>query len=320
MKKALLVFVLLLFGGHTSFAQLVYSYEQTVCGNITMPYRKALIAQDNEGLSSLVVYLHGGSSKGNDNELPLQEPGTDSIANYLVRKNIKSIFVVPQCPKNKSWGGPMNNAVETMLSSLLSSGLVDADRVYILGGSMGGTGTWGMVSVYPDLFAAAMPVAGNPSHSNAEAVSNTPVYTVMGTADTIMSIDVVAEFLQELETYGGEYMFDIEEEWTHQQTCIESYTEARLDWVFSHPANLSVGNETADAITDSKTFAYFSAGNCFISNEGAATLQVINLMGHFLSSEVINGNFTKRLDVPVGIYLLRLIKDGNVKTQKIVVK
>ena len=305
MKKALLAFVLLLLGEYTSFAQLVYSYEQTVYGNITMPYRKALIAQDNEGPSALVVYLHGGSSKGNDNELPLQEPGTDSIANYLVRKSIKSIFVVPQCPKNKSWGGPMNNAVETMLNSLLSSGLVDADRVYIFGGSMGGTGTWGMVSAYPDLFAAAMPVAGNPSHSNAEAVGNTPVYTVMGTADTIMSIDVVIDFLQELEAYGGDFLFDIEEGWTHQQTCIESYTEARLDWVFSHLANVSSVNEMEGS--------FFSSG-------GHATLQVIDLMGHLLISEEVDGNFRESFNVPAGLYILRIIKEGKVNTQKIVIK
>lgn len=48
---------------------------------------------------------------------------------------------------------------------------VDGDRIYILGGSMGGTGTWSMASAYPGLFAAAMPVAGNPSKSIAENVS-----------------------------------------------------------------------------------------------------------------------------------------------------
>lgn len=237
MKKAFLFAVLLLVV-YGSCAQLAFSYEQVVYGNnLTMPYRKALIAQDNEELSSLVIYLHGGSSRGNDNELQLQEPGTDSIANYLVRKNKKSIFVVPQCPLRKSWVPNMSNAVVAMINSLLSSGLVDPDRVYIFGGSMGGTGTWGMVSANPNMFAAAMPVAGNPSHSNAESVSHTPIYTVMGTADNIMSIPTVQEFLQELEAYGGEYRFDIEEGWTHAQTCIESYTEVRLDWVFSHPAD-----------------------------------------------------------------------------------
>ena len=47
-----------------------------------------------------------------------------------------------------------------------------------------------MLSSYPGLFAAAMPVAGKASKCNAENVAATPVLTVMGTADKIMKIDV----------------------------------------------------------------------------------------------------------------------------------
>lgn len=32
---------------------------------------------------------------------------------------------------------------------------------------------------------------------------------------------------------------DEEEGWTHEQTCIESYTTQRLDWVFSHKREAS---------------------------------------------------------------------------------
>ena len=60
---------------------------------------------------------------------------------------------------------------------------------------MGGTGTWTMLSSYPGLFAAAMPVAGKASKCNAENVAATPVLTVMGTADKIMKIDVVQDFI-----------------------------------------------------------------------------------------------------------------------------
>ena len=296
MKKTF-IFAVLLLVTYSLWAQLDFSYEQAVFRNITMPYRKALIAQDNEGLSSLVIYLHGGSSKGDDNEAQLQEPGTDSIANYLVRKNKKSIFVVPQCPTNYSWGGPMNNAIEAMLDSLLSPGLVDSSRIYIFGGSMGGTGTWGMVSAYPEMFAAAMPVAGNPSRGNAESVSSTPVYTVMGTADAIMSIDVVEEFLQSLEENGGEYMFDIEEGWTHEQTCIESYTEVRLDWVFSHPAD-GQGGDPEDNPT--------AVGNYDYSHE-IVTVRYYDLLGRILNYMPDNGMFIMEI----------VYSDGTVSREKI---
>ena len=114
----------------------------TVMG-ITMPYRKCdvnLMAGGDK--PSLVVYLHGGTSKGDDNERQLLEPGTDSIANYLAATGKPSIFLIPQCPSDKSWGGPMNNVLKAMIDRYVNAGIVDANRIYIFGGSMGGTGTW----------------------------------------------------------------------------------------------------------------------------------------------------------------------------------
>ena len=54
--------------------------------------------------------------------------------------------------------------------------------------------------------------------------------------------------------------------------------------------------------------------------EGQATLQVIDLMGRILSSETINGNVSKVINAPAGVYVLRLINGDEVKTQKIVIK
>ena len=102
-----------------------------------------------------------------------------------------------------------------------------------MGGSMGGTGTWCQVSNYPDFYAAAMPVAGNPTGMSAEAVAKTPVYTVMGTADNIMSIDAVETFQTQVLAAGGILILEVETGWTHQDTCEKSYTDSRLEWLFS---------------------------------------------------------------------------------------
>lgn len=99
---------------------------------------------------------------------------------------------------------------------------------------MGGTGTWTMLSSYPGLFAAAMPVAGKASKCNAENVAATPVLTVMGTADKIMKIDVVQDFIDRLTALRNDNRFEIEDGWTHETTCKKSYTTSRLDWVFRH--------------------------------------------------------------------------------------
>ena len=136
--------------------KLNYAYETYTDGTTTLPYRKAEINVDEgAGVKPLLaIYLHGGSSRGNDNELQMQEPGKDSIANYLLAHKIPAILVVPQCPAEGSWGGQMLAVVYGMLKQFTDARQVNLDRVYIFGRSMGGTGTWSMLSAYPGFFAA----------------------------------------------------------------------------------------------------------------------------------------------------------------------
>ena len=236
MKKFFYIFFALLSilgSGELSAQEIEFSKETFNNFDITLPYRKADIP-GNDSKVSLVVYLHGGSSKGDDNEIQMQESGIDSIATWLMENNRKAIMIVPQCPADKAWLGTMQDVVVALIKTFIDRGAVAADRVYIFGGSMGGTGTWGMLSNHPELFAAAMPVAGNPIGMNAEAVAKVPVYTVMGTADRIMKISNVETFLTEMDNFQAEYKLDIEEGWTHEDVCKNSYTERRLTWVFQH--------------------------------------------------------------------------------------
>lgn len=222
-----------------------FAFSKIIALGIEMPYRIAHIC--GTGKPSLVIYLHGGSSKGNDNEIQMRESGIDSIANYLESRQIEAIYLVPQCPSDKSWGGPMLGVLKSLIDKYVEDGIVDENSLYIFGGSMGGTGTWSMLSAYPGVFTAAMPIAGNPSKCDADKVASTPVFTVMGTSDRIMSVETTSGFINELNNRNGITRYDIEEGWTHEMTCIQSYTAHRLDWVFSHGSNSSgIENPTVD--------------------------------------------------------------------------
>ena len=210
----------------------MFSRESFTLGTTTLPYRCAEVCHDGNP-AALVLYLHGGSSRGNDNEAQLNEAAVGIIYQYLVDHNIAATFIVPQCPAGGGWTGTLRRVVNELLKSRISAGGIDERRVYVMGGSMGGTGTWCQLSYFPDFYAAAMPVAGTPTGMNAANVATTPVYTVMGTADNIMSIDAVESFQTEVTAAGGTLLLDVEEGWTHQNTCEQSYTDTRLDWLFS---------------------------------------------------------------------------------------
>lgn len=249
------------------------SKEQITTLGITMGYRKCVITNENSTEAPiLVVYLHGGSSKGNDNEKQLLEPGTDSIARYLETHGINAIFLIPQCPTDKSWGGPMNTMLKAMIDRYASEGVADANSIYIFGGSMGGTGTWGMLSAYPNFFAAAMPVAANPSKTVVENVATTPAYTVMGTADAIMKVETAASFVEELKALDDDVRMDVEKGWTHETTCIQSYTTTRLEWVFSHRRGTPSAILRPTSVSQVVSSQFFSIDGKRLSNPVASKL------------------------------------------------
>jgi len=77
----------------------------------------------------------------------------------------------------------------------------------------------------------------------------------------------------------------------------------------------------AAAMEDGETFAFFDGSEWVIGNVGTATLQVIDMMGHLLSSETISGNASMGLsNLSAGVYVMRLVNGDDVKVQKVVVR
>ena len=218
-----------------------FSRETFSLGETTLSYREADICHDAPERPILVLYLHGGSARGDDNEAQLLEAAVSVIYQYLYSHQISATLLVPQCPSGGGWTGQLRRVVNEMVKSYAHDGTHDPDRIYILGGSMGGTGTWAQLSYYPNFYAAAMPVAGNPTGLDATAVATTPVLTVMGTADNMMSIPTVEQFQSEVLTAGGTLILETEQGWSHPTTCEQSYTDQRLDWLFSWRRGSSTG-------------------------------------------------------------------------------
>jgi len=75
-----------------------------------------------------------------------------------------------------------------------------------------------------------------------------------------------------------------------------------------------------DADDDSEPFAYYNGSTWVISNEGRATLQVIDALGRVIHNEQIEGNATCNPSTVPGVYLMRLIGSDETKVQKVIVR
>lgn len=199
----------------------------------TLPFRMKKIASSDGTKPILVMYLHGGSSKGNDNETQMNEKAVGVIAEYLTDNAIPSIFIVPQCPSSGSWGAKMNEPLAKLLEEYEAS----CDGIYVLGGSMGGTGTWSLTNTYSEKFRGIMPVAGKPGTASAWNFKSMRVCTVMSEADEVMktAYEDVKAFCNSINAAGGNTnctIVPVSEQWSHQTTCEQSYTTERLRWLF----------------------------------------------------------------------------------------
>lgn len=154
----------------------------------------------------LVLFLHGAGERGNDNEKQLTHGG-QMFLNPVNREKYPAFVLFPQCPESGYWayenrpqsfiptqmpvGKEMPSvfqAVKELLDMYLANPQVDKSRVYIMGLSMGAMGTYDMVSRFPDIFAAAVPICGTVNPTRLSAARNVAFRIFHGDADDVVPV------------------------------------------------------------------------------------------------------------------------------------
>lgn len=77
-------------------------------------------------------------------------------------RELDAILVAPDCPEG-SWTHPRSEkALLALVEHVRQTHDVDPRRIVVTGFSAGGMGTWFMAARHPELFSAAIPIAGPP--------------------------------------------------------------------------------------------------------------------------------------------------------------
>ena len=184
---------------------------------LELPYRLFTPSSGVRGKIPLVVFLHGRGDRGTDNGKKIYgNTGLFMNRLSLVGPNMQAKYpcyvLVPQCSDktvNEEWAKWVGNSPETPFKGLGKDGSytmhdepsesgaatlalieeqikslsIDPDRVYLIGLSMGGFGTWEFTARRPELFAAAVPMAGFSDPSQVEKIKHIPFWIFHGDAD-----------------------------------------------------------------------------------------------------------------------------------------
>lgn len=137
----------------------------------------------------LVLYLHGAGERGSDLKSTLANPGATSFADPSWQAKHPCFVLAPQCAENRWWTDEGNLAMlRYALEEMEARFPVDPNRVYVTGLSMGGMGSWTLISRWPELFAAAMPVCGAGDPENVPAAKDVPVWAFHAVNDPVVPI------------------------------------------------------------------------------------------------------------------------------------
>ena len=147
----------------------------------------------------LVVYLHGGSGKGDDLALIT---AVDGFPQYLRDGRISpdAYVIIPQVSSSYRGWGEMKASVIELISAVTEEYKIDKNRISLTGHSMGGTGTWMLALAYADVFSAVAPLSGSVTLSdvNLKKLSSLPILAVVGSDDTVVDPESSKNFIAEL--------------------------------------------------------------------------------------------------------------------------
>lgn len=201
MKNLLLIIVFLMFSNSNSQDLELFEKETFEFEKETLSYRilKPLNYNSNKQYP-VHLFLHGAGERGNDNVSQLVHGGKLFLKKEN-REQYNSWVIFPQAPKNDWWGykDPYKfdyNVKESKAMSLVVKLMddftqrkdVNPNKVFVSGLSMGGMGTFVILNLRPEMFAAATPICGDGDTSLVSNYSKkVPVWIFHGSDDTVVS-------------------------------------------------------------------------------------------------------------------------------------
>jgi pimeloyl-ACP methyl ester carboxylesterase len=149
----------------------------------------------------LVLYLHGSCATCVTYGFMMREPAL----RFLREEQREPSFIVAPIGASGGWAGPARRqAVFEILDGLLKEFPIDRRRIYVMGFSMGGTGTWSYLQARPGFFAAANPQAIGGGRVDAEVVKHTPIWTMIGTDDNASRIEELTGNVARIRAANGD--------------------------------------------------------------------------------------------------------------------
>jgi len=160
----------------------------------------------------LILFLHGGVGVGTDNRRQFNggnEVPPKALSSAENQGKHPCFIVAPQCSPQDGWVRLDRRLAESMrltlaiVESLQKEFSIEADRLYVVGLSMGGGAVWDLVSRHPEMFAAAVPICSAGDPAKAPLLIHLPIWCFHGDADPLIPVQYARRMIAALKKAGG---------------------------------------------------------------------------------------------------------------------
>lgn len=192
----------------------------------------------------LIIYLHGSGGWGADNVKQISGGNTHGTRLWLsseIASENPAYVLAPQIPYPQLWGvpdseelSPYADVLMELIDQIKSEFLIDDNRVYIMGQSLGGIGVWDIIAKRPDIFAAAVPVCGAGNTDRIVKARNISLWAFHGAMDTTVAVAGSREMVTSLEAANGNIRYTEYPDVGHN-SWERAFAEPGLpQWLFSN--------------------------------------------------------------------------------------
>jgi len=218
-------------------------YEQCTLGKLKylMRYPDGF---EHEEKYPLIICLHGAGYRGGDYERVMANPYFKETEK---QENFPFVMAAPICSEDTwfdLWG-----ELKALVVKLASESFVDVKRIYMMGASMGGYGTWQLAMSMPEYFAAIAPICGGGMYWNAGRLINVPVWAFHGALDQAVFPEESRKMVDAVNKKGGQAKLTMYPENGHNAWS-DTYSNPELyRWFLQHENTnaLELINEYSDA-------------------------------------------------------------------------
>ncbi len=210
--------------------------EKTITKTLRLNYLLFLpdgYGDDPQQRWPLILFLHGSGERG-DNVEQVKAHGLPKILEH--RSDVPAIVVSPQCPRESAWVVHIEE-LDALLDEVTTRYAVDPDRLYLTGLSMGGFGAWLYAALYPERFAALVPICGGGVRyagfpEKVCVLKDLPTWVFHGAQDEVVPLSESQLLVDRLKECGGNVRLTVYPDTGHD-SWTPAYDEQELyEWLF----------------------------------------------------------------------------------------